>query len=31
MFKKARAIFDEEELEELGAAMEQIRTESLVK
>jgi len=31
MFPKARGIFDSDELEELGAAMEQIRTESLVK
>jgi hypothetical protein len=31
MFKKARRIFDTEQLEALGAEMEQIRTESLVK
>jgi hemerythrin superfamily protein len=31
MFPKARRIFDDEQLEELGAAMEQIRTESLVR
>lgn len=31
MFPKARGIFEDDELEELGAAMEQIRTESLVK
>ena len=31
MFTKARSIFDEDELEELGAMMEQIRTESLAR
>lgn len=31
MFKKARNLFNEAELDELGAAMEQIRTESLVR